>query len=133
MEEVQKYREKRRERRIRDRLRMIGKARCVARKIMFFEPDNPVEKSMWVQGWKDLDNHIHHKLDTWEEVFLARESWARRHYNDLRTCSCGCCGNERRHHNSMTVQEARAEEDARQQFREIGFNYKGVRFVRYFF
>jgi hypothetical protein len=56
MEECQKYREKKRERRIRDRIRMIGRAKRVARKIMYFQPDNP-EARMFVRWiWNDLDN-----------------------------------------------------------------------------
>jgi len=133
MEDVGKYCEKIRERRIRDKLRMIERARSYAAKYMYYLPDNPAKRRVWAWAWTDINRVSHIKMDTWEEVFLARESWARRHHDNIKMCSGACCGNGRRHHKSMTVQEAKAEEDARQQFEEGGYNYKGVRFCRYFF
>ena len=132
MEEVEKYREKKRERRIRNRLRMIARAKRYAA-TFYYEPDNPAIARMWKHEWWDMNHQLHTKMDTWEEVFLARESWARMSYNNIVTCSDWCCGSPRKHHKSMTVQEAKAEENARQQFEEEGYNYKGVRFCTYYF
>lgn len=133
MEEVEKYREKKRERRIRDRLRMIEKAKRYAARYIYWEPDNPLIERNRYLGWMDIDRLHHPKMDTWEEVFLARETWARTHYDNIVVCSAECCGNSRRHHKSMTVQEAREEENSRQQYEEEGYNYKGTRFCRYYF
>jgi hypothetical protein len=131
MEEEQKYQEKKGERRIRDRLRMIGKARRYGARYIYDEPDNPTDESRrWSDGWPDVDNNLHYSMESWEDVFLARESFARRTHNNITVCSCYLCGNGRKYNKSMTVQEARAEEAARQEFRENGINYKGVRFTR---
>ncbi|MBK7670574.1 MAG: hypothetical protein IPJ24_04140 [bacterium] len=87
------YIEKKRERRIRDFLRMVVRAYEVNRR-WFPAPSS---------------RNCYPPLDTWEDVFRARHVAARRTANHLKVCSKGAhgCGNGRRHWGGRTLQEYR--------------------------
>ena len=90
---VEIYIEKKRERRIRDFLRMVDRAYEVNRR-WFPAPSS---------------RNCYPPLDTWEDVFRARHAAARRTANHLKYCSKGAhgCGTGRRHWGDRTLQEYR--------------------------
>lgn len=87
------FREPLRARRIRERERMVARARKVAE--WFLTP--------WVNG-ENAD-------ERWRQV----EERAVRKYNHLKCCSCHMCGNPRRIWGNLTFQELKAEDSARDQ------------------
>ena len=102
---MERYAEKKRERRIRNSLRMI-------------------ERAYWIMGlwWSRPQDGYVNSPQTWEEVFSVRRSAARKHADNLKSCSCRCgCGNGRRHWGDQTVQECRKSLAAIEQFVEAGF------------
>ena len=92
---VELYIEKKRERRIRDFLRMVDRAYEVNRR--WFRAPGP--------------RNCIPPLDTWEDVFRARRDAARRTANHLKYCSRGAhgCANGRRFWGDRTLQEYRLE------------------------
>ena len=54
--------------------------------------------------------------------------YARQFYSARKQCRGPCCANTRRFRNAMTVQEWRAYLDARDQFEELGVQYRASRF-----
>ncbi len=103
IEEIEVYKESKRERRIKNRLRMIERGKRQYKQNYF---------RVW---W----SHSHY----YEEA----EMHGRRFHDNLQACSCDMCCNPRRSGwNSpryrLTNQERRALQDANQQFTEIGLH-----------
>jgi len=68
------------------------------------------------------------RLETWDDVFRARDRYARRYYRNRKRCGGLCCKSMRKTAKFMGVQEYRAELDAREQYRELGIAWKPSRF-----
>ena len=102
---MERYVEKRRERRIRDFERMVARAYVVA--------------GIWLIG------PCHGQAtgaSTWSEVLDRRRATARRLANNLRRCSCPWgCGNGRRTWGARTLQEYRRSLEAIEQLIELRF------------
>lgn len=103
---MEPYKEKKRERRIRDRERMLRRAYRVA-----------------IRHWPEPDPAAYTNCPTsWDEVYSARWAYARRFSEHLKHCSCSLgCGNGRRIHGDPTWQEYRALLDAVEQLLEVGW------------
>ncbi|MBK7670569.1 MAG: hypothetical protein IPJ24_04115 [bacterium] len=91
---MERYIEKKRERRIRDFRRMVARAYDVFK--LSFEVPSPGSRTI-------------PPVDTWEDVFVARRRAARRWAEHLKHCSRGAhgCGNHRRYWGDRTLQEKR--------------------------
>ena len=91
---MERYIEKKRERRVRDFRRMVARAYDVFK--LSFEVPSPVRRTT-------------PRVDTWEDVFCARRGAARRSAEHMTRCSKGAhgCGNPRRHWGDRTLQEKR--------------------------
>ena len=105
MDELEPYREARKERRIRNRLRMIKRARRYFFQGNYYAQGNPP--------------HIN------EEA----EMHARYMHNNLCACSCDACGNQRNSGYSsgrfrLTIQERRAIDNANDFYKDMGFDNK---------
>lgn len=105
--------ETRRERRMRDRDRMIARGQ---RQASVWYPRPLVEPSRFT--WTDLNGDERRGLPTWEDVFDIRYQHGRTCADHLATCSCWMCGNPRRWHRSVTWKEYRAALEAREQYLE---------------
>jgi hypothetical protein len=103
---VERYVEKKRERRIRNSLRMIRRAYRI----------------VGTRWWPRPQDGYVNSPQTWEEVFPVRRSAARKLADNLKSCSCRCgCGNGRRHWGDQTLQEYRQSLAAIEQFIEAEF------------
>jgi len=92
------YKEAKRERRIRDRLRMIAHARKVVRRYHHYSADGKI----------DIEHYI--------------ENDARKNHDHLKTCSCMGCGNPRHYFHGeerITMAERRAIEDEVDQLKDL--------------
>jgi hypothetical protein len=88
------WREPRRARRIRNKLRMQKRGQRVA---AYFFPDP--------QSLPGRDA-------IWADVFERRRMYGVVHGDYLAACSCCGCGNQRRHFKTLTMQERRARDSA---------------------
>lgn len=100
---MDRYLEKKRERRIRDFQRMVQRAYLV---ISLWRPE-PNQDSCWCPR-------------TWDELIKSRRRQARRFADNLRVCSCFACGNPRRHW-GRTYKEIRQFVAANEQLIDEGF------------
>lgn len=54
------------------------------------------------------------------KTLLLRHAYARRHRDNMTTCSCWMCGNPRRHHGDMSLAERRASDAAKAEIHDAG-------------
>ena len=102
---MERYVEKKRERRIRDFERMVARAYVVA-----------------CRTWISPEQTIGNSPRTWGDVRERRRFAARRLANNLKRCSCPWgCGNGRRTWGSRTLQEYRRSLEAIEQLIELRF------------
>ncbi len=98
------YKESKRERRIKNRLRMIARGK---------------------RHFRQNNNHWQYAWEPYKHFAEEAEMYGRKFHDYLQICSCDACGNPR--HSGwtspkwrITNQERRALQDANQQFAEIG-------------
>ena len=88
---------KQRGKRIHHRNRMIAKAKRIA-DILFPHP------------WSG---------ETWDDLFVKRERFARKAYDNLSKCSCWRCGNPRKYFKHRPIQEQKAIYSDRGEFEDL--------------
>ena len=98
--------ETKRDRRLRDRARIIALLR---------------RRAAWPAVWWSED-----KTEAEFDEYVS--DCIRWFYNARRTCRGQCCADPRRWYKWMTYKERRAEVDAREQFEELGLKFKPSRF-----
>ena len=108
------FKEPRRARRIRDRQRLIEKARRLA-VVMDPKPQ--------ICTWTDLYGN-QRNMTTWEDLRDWHNTWAIHNYQNLADCSCYMCGNPRKYCNVATWQEAKSDLNAEEQLLELGVLYR---------
>jgi hypothetical protein len=108
--------ETRRDRRIRDRRRIMAQLRHRHARIEVVFRGTPMSagSGLYLYG---------RAADEW---------YARHYYSARRQCRGPCCGAARRFWNTMTVQEERAYRDALEQLGELGLRHKPSRFSKAF-
>jgi hypothetical protein len=119
--------EKKREVRIRHRIRIIKKARRVA-SLFYPRPAGIGERRTY--NCRDRENRVHHELRSWDDVFGARDHYARRFHDTMAMCSRMCCGNPRRWSHVMSYQELKSYCSALDQCKDEEIELKPVRFRR---
>lgn len=97
------YRERKRERRIKDAHRMNARGAEVHGRSCYERPDGVHHLTLWV----DREGKRRIGLETWADVLEARAVRGRLTRDNLASCSCPSCGNQRRHE-GITMQERRA-------------------------
>lgn len=116
------WREPKRARRIRDRLRMRKRGSANARHTygMAYPIDHLGGEGHL--GWIDLSGQTRHGVCTWDDVMERRRIHGTFNGDNLAVCSCYMCGNPRRFFGDATMQENRARANGDEQMRENGFH-----------
>jgi len=107
---MERFKEPRRARRIRERRRMVRRA---WRKQAATCSAVPGSRSFW----RDSGGRTR-RFETWEDVHEFRTMRARRWADNLKICTCYACGNPRRHFKAATRQECLGEVDEKEQMEE---------------